>query len=137
MVRSCQDPGERSIPYKERPRGLRPPIHRRLAEAYLSGVSPECSRMARQMRSGVAGIGRSVMPSGARAWRIEFVTVGGRGGDRAASPDASVADWVRHARDRAEINNDRRQCVGTRNAVIHQCAGQLAVWRIGIEWLVP
>ena len=32
--------------------------------------------MARQMRSGVAGIGTSVTPSGARASRIAFITVG-------------------------------------------------------------
>jgi hypothetical protein len=35
-----------------------------------------CSRIARQMRSGVAGIGTSVTPSGARASRIAFMTVG-------------------------------------------------------------
>src|SRR5207302_10039922 len=33
-------------------------------------------RIARQMRSGVAGIGTSVTPSGARASRMAFTTVG-------------------------------------------------------------
>src|ERR1700751_6087366 len=35
-----------------------------------------CACIARQMRSGVAGIGMSVTPSGARASRIAFMTVG-------------------------------------------------------------
>lgn len=34
------------------------------------------ARIARQMRSGVAGIATSVMPSGASASRIAFITVG-------------------------------------------------------------
>ena len=36
----------------------------------------EWSRTARRIRSDVAGIGRPVMPSGARASRIAFITAG-------------------------------------------------------------
>src|ERR1700738_400138 len=57
-----------------------------------------CSWIARQMRSGVAGIGTSVTPSGARASRIAFMTVGG-GAQRAAG-DHHAARGVSAAADR-------------------------------------
>jgi hypothetical protein len=78
--------------------------------------------MARQMRSGVAGIVTSVTPSGARASRIAFITVGVEAtvppSPTPLAPNGCVVLG------RAEIDGDPGHRVGARDAVIQQRAGQ-------------
>jgi hypothetical protein len=59
------------------------------------------------MRSGVAGIGRSVAPSGASASRVAFITAW-RTGDGASLVGTFGAEWVGGAGDRAEIDGNPR-----------------------------
>ena len=95
----------------------------RNAPGFRRGVPPYACCSARQMRSGVAGIGRSLTPSGARASRMAFITAGVRG-DGAALAHTFGAERVGRARDRAEVDRERRQGIGARNGVIEQAAGQ-------------
>ena len=77
--------------------------------------------MARQMRSGVAGIGTSVTPSGESASRIAFMTVGVAAtvppSPTPLAPSGSVGLGT-------GLKSTVTQCVGARDVVIHQCAGQ-------------
>ena len=75
------------------------------------------------MRSGVAGIGTSVTPSGASASRIAFITVGVLATVPPSPTPLAPSGFVVLGTGLKSIA-DRRHRVGARHAVIHQRAGQ-------------
>ena len=89
------------------------------------------ARIRRQMRSPVAGIGTSRMPSGASASTSALATTGSAP-TLPASPAPLTPSGLVLRRHRVALDVDRREMVRVRHGVVHERAGQVLPG-IGIE----